>query len=712
MNVAQRSGGKSLLYVALVATSMLLAACEGSRGPSGPEGPAGPPGPPGAPGGVSIGDAKVINATIGGVTISSPPIIEFRLADGSGNPVLGLPPSAVSFKLAKLVPGTDGNPSAWQSYINRVEQPGVGPGTEAKTQATTESGARGQLVDHADGSYTYTFALDISNVTEPVSVSYQPTLTHRASLEIRGFAPVRNPVFDWRPSDGATDGIFTREIVATANCNACHENLSLHGGARFEVRDCVTCHNPGSADANSGNTVDLPVMTHKIHMGASLPSVVSGGDYCIYGFGDSQHCYGDVVFPQAITNCGACHNADDPATPDAADWFRKPSDDVCGACHDDVDFATGINHGPGIPASNSECATCHVGDSGSSIEVRKAHRNRATERRDNYSFNILNVDFSGPGTAPLVTFSVTDPANDDAPYDLDNDPELTASSLRFFVAWNTVDFSNVGNGQSNAQPARTDVYAGGVLQATNNGDYTYSLTLGTVAPAAVGTGSIVFEGGVSSTDGTVPVTSSFKYFGITDDPSKPVARRTAVDIERCNACHGFVSFHGGGRNNRIEDCQICHNANAARSGTPSAGPMDIKHFIHRKHAVDSIRYPQQINHCTACHTSDGFYPVTSDSGVLATSFNRGTDPNDPTDNNRVSPNSAVCSVCHTSADAHAHMIGNGGSFDMCQELDGTARQRIDMCGPGGNKTGSLVMEACTVCHGPGRIADVALSHGL
>ena len=54
---------------------------------------------------------------------------------------------------------------------------------------------------------------------------------------------------------------ISREIAATETCNACHDNLAIHGGARFEMQECVTCHNPGSADANSGNTVDMSVMT-------------------------------------------------------------------------------------------------------------------------------------------------------------------------------------------------------------------------------------------------------------------------------------------------------------------------------------------------------------------------------------------------------------------------------------------------------------------
>ncbi len=85
---------------------------------------------------------------------------------------------------------------------------------------------------------------------------------------------------------------------------------------------------------------------------------------------------------------------------------------------------------------------------------------------------------------------------------------------------------------------------------------------------------------------------------------------------------------------------------------------------------------------------------------------------DPTDNSRVSPNSTTCSVCHETADARAHMIANGAAFDACTETDGVTRERVDFCGAGGDKSGRLVLESCSVCHGPGRISDLATVHGL
>ena len=168
---------------------LIVAACSGDTGPPGPPGPSVPPPT------TDAADATEIHAEITNVSIASSPVVDFMLADQNGNAVTGLEASSISFKLAKLVPGTDGNASAWQSYINVLEDPGVGPGTESKLQAATENGSAGTLVDNNDGTYVYTFLIDVTNVTEPVPIAYVDTLTHRVSFEIRGLVPVRISIY-------------------------------------------------------------------------------------------------------------------------------------------------------------------------------------------------------------------------------------------------------------------------------------------------------------------------------------------------------------------------------------------------------------------------------------------------------------------------------------------------------------------------------------
>jgi OmcA/MtrC family decaheme c-type cytochrome len=107
-----------------------------------------------------------------------------------------------------------------------------------------------------------------------------------------------NPIRDWVPATGATaPNVFSMDIAATANCNRCHDPLAVHGSGRREVQYCVTCHNPGTVDPESTNTVDMKVMIHKIHMGANLPSVQEGQPYYIVGFRGSVNDYSNLHYP-------------------------------------------------------------------------------------------------------------------------------------------------------------------------------------------------------------------------------------------------------------------------------------------------------------------------------------------------------------------------------------------------------------------------------
>jgi hypothetical protein len=307
------------ILAGLVVSVLALTGCGGSDGDDGATGA------PGAPASVDISNAEELSAEILSARIQSPPVVEFQLTDGNGNPVRGLPASAISFNVAKLIPGTDGNSSAWQSYLNTLATatapgaPGLG---STAIQAVTESGSAGTLTyNESTATYTYTFATDVANVTTPLAVPYQPTLTHRITFEIRGFAPVDNPIYNFRPSDNATTGLFTREIVDTQTCNGCHNDLALHGGARADTDECVACHNPGTTDPDSLNTVDFKVMVHKIHRGEDLTVL----PYQIWGFRNTLIDFSDVVFPQDIRNCSNCHNTADPNTPDASNWYTVPT---------------------------------------------------------------------------------------------------------------------------------------------------------------------------------------------------------------------------------------------------------------------------------------------------------------------------------------------------------------------------------------------------
>ena len=243
--------------------------------------------------------------TVTGVTIASPPVVNFAVTDANGNAVVGLGNKSqsatatlagltnMSFTLAKLVPATASAPSKWVSYLVvkpvTVAQAG---GTIASTESCTSdkkwcatyptTEKEGTLVDNGDGTYKYTFARDITQVANIVAgltdttatstvgaklkadlgdLSYDPSLTHRLGVVISGAAPgtgsntptgataipgtniaiAANAVYDFRPDGGTVTS--TRNIVDISSCASCHNGKGLaHGGARKDPNLCVTCH--------------------------------------------------------------------------------------------------------------------------------------------------------------------------------------------------------------------------------------------------------------------------------------------------------------------------------------------------------------------------------------------------------------------------------------------------------------------------------------
>ncbi|MDJ0928341.1 MAG: OmcA/MtrC family decaheme c-type cytochrome [Gammaproteobacteria bacterium] len=752
-----------MAFLLATAVALLLTGCDGDTGPAGPPGPQGPAGPAGPPAAVNVADAEVINATIDGVSIGAATTVDFTLTDERGNGLVGLQKSNIRFTVAKLEDGVNGDPSAWQSYLNEIETAGsAGPGTEDKLQATYERNAPNAVLDDFDnGSYRYTFEADITNITQPVPVTYDDSLTHRVSFQISGggLRPV-DPSYTFRPSDGAMTGIFTRRISDEASCNNCHTVLEVHGFRR-SLDYCVTCHNPGSADANSGNTVDMTVMIHKIHRGANLPSIVGGMDgdrYSIFGRFDEEHIYAindmgeakGVIHPQDIRNCRNCHDDTNPDlnTPDARNWVSKPTEQACGACHDTVNFATGENHFMGAPpVTNAECQNCH-GD-GQFAAADAVHRLLEQEAAENYEYRIIDVTDTGQNENPVVRFEVVNPTTGD-PYDIKNDAPFTqpfgASRLAINFAWNTIDYTNVDSGSevpvqrlpflppagSQAQPLSVNA----LTNSVDNMDGTYTVTSPLPVSANTdGTLSVAIEGHPGedvNNDGSaesLPVTTALAYFQIDDDPD-PIERREVVSLALCNNCHQQVSLHGSNRNDNIPQCVTCHNADAtdiqARTeamvdaNTSLDGKdeesVDFKHMIHAIHAGEvvihgfaasvhdyrEVVYSGRLNDCTGCHVGDTYYPVNQNF-VLATTIDTGADLGDPTDDVNISPNASACYGCHRSAAAVSHMQLNGASFNATQAADGTITD---------NDTMGVVIESCEVCHAEGRSSDTGVIHGI
>ena len=176
---------------------------------------------------------------------------------------------------------------------------------------------------------------------------------------------------------------------------------------------CVLCHTPQNSDPNTGDTLDAKVFFHKIHMGASLPSVVAGTPYIPAINSHGTFNYSTVVFPADPGDprrCTTCHSQTTGAAQETA-YLTNPTRAACGACHDNVNFATGANHAGGIQNDDTQCANCHIakGEMDFDASITGAHvAPTASTLLNGLTVNITGVTNGTAGKAPTVTFTVLD----------------------------------------------------------------------------------------------------------------------------------------------------------------------------------------------------------------------------------------------------------------------------------------------------------------
>jgi OmcA/MtrC family decaheme c-type cytochrome len=140
-------------------------------------------------------------------------------------------------------------------------------------------------------------------------------------------------------------------------------------------------------------------------------------------------------------------------------------------------------------------------------------------------------------------------------------------------------------------------------------------------------------------------------------------------------------------------------------------------YGNNEHDFSHIRFPGILNDCLTCHVTPtgnnaGSYELTGDwevptaSGILGSTTDSAptatdaasliTGLADQTDDLNITPTAAVCTSCHDGVVAKSHMMLNGALFDVTQATI----------------AGSGTLEACAICHGPGRVADVKTIHGV
>jgi len=230
--------------------------------------------------------------------------VTFTLTDPAGLPLdrtgAHTPgPVSTSFVLSFI-------PSYEESYVAYTTRVQTSPITgDSALQASTDSG--GSYTELSIGTYKYKFG---TILPEGYDMDATHTLGVYAVRNLREFdlgTYVANELDHFVPS-GVSEPM-PRDIVTTETCNGrCHDPLAFHGGSRQKVELCILCHNARQdIDPDTGNSIDMPLMIHKIHMGENLTE-----DYTIIGYRQSVHNYNDVVYPAPINECTDCHTGGIP----------------------------------------------------------------------------------------------------------------------------------------------------------------------------------------------------------------------------------------------------------------------------------------------------------------------------------------------------------------------------------------------------------------
>jgi len=621
-------------------------------------------------------------------TAGSPVTVTYKLTDPQGAllDATGIQtPGAVSVRyiMAYIPAGSSGGQYVPITTTKNTSVPGT-----TVTQPGTDSG--GTLVTNADGTYSYTFKTAMPGTA---AAGATVTVGMTASRNLTDFdlgTDYANATSSFVIGGGTPT---VREVVTTATCNKCHSQIAFHGGSRRTMEICILCHVPGYINPQTGNSIDMKVMFHKIHMGENLPSVKAGTPYQING-SHGNNDYSDIAFPANPNTCQACHASD---AKQAAAFTTTPTAAACGSCHDDVNFATGVNHAGGPQFDDKQCANCHVpqGEVDFDASILGAHVNpNQSSLLPGIQGTIVSVANTTPGQFPVVAFQVKDKTGATIPLSAFSQKNYR---LALVLAGPASDYVGVNaHGYVSEDPTKS---------ATLQGD-TYTYTFKTAIPAgATGTYTIGVEGRrydtvLAGTTKARQIEYGMKnvVFNFSVDGSAVKPRRAVVALANCNNCHWNLSLHGENRN-QIEQCVLCHNPvendGARRPADGSANPpesVDFALMIHRIHSgpnqtrdftiygfggsknnFNDVGYPGDLANCQQCHLPNTYVmPIGATAQI-----------NDPRGYiNPVNPTTGACLGCHATVDAASHALVNTSSLG----------------------------ESCSVCHGPNGDYSVAKVH--
>jgi len=179
--------------------------------------------------------------------------------------------------------------------------------------------------------------------------------------------PIRSDQFDI-PFGANDPPVPYAGTVTTEKCNVCHGTLALHGNQREGVNTCFACHNAGSQDGGTDESVDLRIMIHKLHNARNLtdlPYELNGNS----GVADFSHLLISSM-PGEAAECEVCHATDAWKNPPYRDNMRTWMV-ACTSCHDSEATRTHVDIMTDSGTFVEHCELCH-GD-GALFSIESVH---------------------------------------------------------------------------------------------------------------------------------------------------------------------------------------------------------------------------------------------------------------------------------------------------------------------------------------------------
>jgi len=667
MNIKNK---KFALLLAASAVSMALTGCGGDDGTDGN---------PGKPDGPAAEHINTLNLDVTKVTyVDGMPSIEVFATNEEDLPVVGLKDFEVK-KVAQLLP-----------------QGSTGAGDNAQWQVI---GSQKTFIDNQDGSYT--FNIEVEGYNSALTQRYN--VIAKASTLLDGVTPVPQAEIAKDFSGEGYEATYTKDIVSTASCNACHAEGEKIYHSYMTQETCATCHTKEYAEERGKPEIEWNHLIHNVHNSAKGYKADR----------DTGEFTKDAVTAQHIVqnDCKNCHVAPEDGTEGLTEWgnwTRVPTMETCTSCHVNIDFEAGKGHSQ--QADNSNCVACHNASWTEELHTEKAIQKKALI--DQYGMNtslLVNSDSTATLTVSLVD------AQGAAINASTLVPQIQRIEATTNVGPNNVKLGYYGkdglnlvlNGALN--DAATIDEAGNIIYTTKaltfgaageDSDTAFTfvgLSMCSEKGEFVNCDTVAVDGNLDDTghllDGYYTGMKADLAFATLSGETPSMRHVDSVNFNTCINCHGdSFEIHKGSHHPGfvmteqlaqvvndetivgVDACVACHTPDGTYAGGTNKGALEMKlHIVHGEQGI--------IKDCTQCH-NDFNLDAFKVKGALATKV---INPYTPSQESLyTTPIAATCTSCHTSDSTKLHAVGQGAIFDGSYEAANDAAQ----------------LETCFFCHNP------------